>query len=546
MTQAIAAISPSRKRCSAEANTPLVLVDGSPDPDLSVVAISLEAPLDHREATLQIGERLAQRSVLLDQSEVTMAVPHRLSDGEVRWQVLLSGRWVEDGRRQSAGSDDKQCVVRDRLASVLSEPLALLGPWFGDEIPLLDLLRRLSARLGAELVLACEDDLAETAIVSSSPQTDTIAGRMEPALSSLGLTLLQELGIEGQRVHRSLALVPQGSGRLVALPWPDGHGRGGSVVSVEVDREPVPPRAWVAQGDQPVVEDTFVLQAGWDPGLQGQPDSDYGRLISSDFSRYGSVYRAWVLNEDGAYNDSPFNLGSAFDVGALFGRPGTLVEPIRFRSCLTRSSSGRRLAPVIESSTDSGLSWSVYPGQSEVMTDRAGVQLTDDVLPGTILSAAKAGTLRLRVTASLTSPNPIEEKRWDGNPFAGPAPTRVVDFGDAFAWRYVAPTSIHHDAIEAGLLQADTVDGRALMRARLQAQVADQPNAQATARLDLVGAWTALRVGDRVRDALGPGVAIDGLPSCFAKRDAHIQGIAFTLGVSNAYPRTRIRLDSMR
>lgn len=543
MTQAIAAISPSPSQCSAEANTPLVLVDGSPDPDLSVVSVSLEAPLDHREATLQIGERLARGLVLHEQSDITLVVPHRLSDGEVRWQALLSGGLVEHERRQSAGSDDKQRIVRDRLASMLSEPIALLGPWHGDEIPLSDLLRRLSARLGADLVLACQADLTETVIVSSSPQRDTIAGRIEPALSSLGLTLLQELRIEGQRLHRSLVLVADHLGRLVSLPWPDEYGQGGSVASFVVDRETVPPRAWVAQGDQPVVEDTFLLQAGWDPGLQGQPDSDYGRLTSSDFSRYGSVYRAWVLNEDGAYSDSPFNLGSAFDVGALFDQPGTLVDPIRFRSCLARSAAGRRLSPVIESSTDSGLNWSVYPGQSEVMTDRAGVLLTDDVLPGTILSAAKAGTLRLRVTASLTSPNPIEEKRWDGNPFVGPAPTRVVDFGDPFAWRYVAPTSIHHDSIGAGLLQADTVDGRALMRAQLQAHVADQPGAQATARLDLIGAWTALRVRDRVRDVQGRGIAIDGFPSSFAKRDTHIQRIEFTFGVSNVSPRTRIQLE---
>lgn len=543
MTQAIAAIQPSLPQPTAEATTPLVLVDGVPDPDLSVVAMTFEAPLDQREATLQIAGRLAQAPGSLAQSEITVAVPHRLSDGETRWQVLLSGRWHEDDRDQSSGTDKSQRVIHDRLADLLSEPIALLGPWLDDELPLDDVLSRFSALLDAELVLACEADLLATAVTSSSPQTDTIARRLQPVLSSLGLTLIQTRQLDGQAVRRSLAVLPKRSGRRVSLPWPDDQGRGGSVVSVVVDRASSPPRAWVAQGDRPVVEDTFVLQAGWDPGLQGQPDSDYGRLTSSDFSLFGSVYRTWVLNEDGAYNDAPFNLGSAFDVGALFDQPGTIAQPIRFRSCLTRSSAGRRLLPVIESSTDSGASWSAYPGQAEVMTDRAGVLLTDDVLPGAILSAAKAGTLRLRVTATLISPNAIEETRWDGNPFAGPAPTRVVDFSDRFAWAYVAPTSIHRGAIDTGILDADTVDDRAAMRAELQAHIADQPGPEATARLDLIGAWTALRVGDRVADALGRGIAIDGHPSGFATRDARIQRIDLAFGVSNASPRTRIRLD---
>lgn len=543
MTQAIAAVGPSIRTQSVEATTPLVLVDGIPDSDLAVVSASLTTPLDRREATLHLAKRLLANDASLQQAEIAIAVPHALTDGEVRWQVLLSGRLIEDDRNQSAGIDKDERILRDRLAVLLAEPIELLGPWLADGLTLEVVLTRLAALMDAELVCACDAELLATIVSSSSPQADTIESRLRPVLSGLGLAIEQTLALEQQQVRRTLTMVPKRKGRRVSLPWPDDQGRGGSVVSVVVDREARPPRAWVAQGDRPVVEDTFILQPGWDPTLQGQPDSDYGRVTSSDFSLYGSVYRDWVLNEDGAYNEVPFDLGSSFDVGALFDRPGTIDEPLRFGLCLARSAAGRRLSPIVESSTDSGASWSAYPGQAEVMSDRAGVQLVDDELPGAILSAAKAGTLSFRITASLTSPDPLEEKRWDGNPFAGPAPTRVVEFSNEFAWRWVAPTSIHHDAINNGTLEADTADDRLALRAKLQAHIAQQPGPEASARLDLVGAWTALRTGDRVRDALGRGIAIDGTPSSFATRDARINRIDFTFGVFNASPRTRLRLD---
>eukprot|EP00752_Nemacystus_decipiens_P014095 g12531.t1 len=486
--------------------------------------------LDRREAALRFSEGLAIPGGIAEDAEVTVAVPHGLSDGEVRWQVLLSGQLVQEDRTSRVGTDTRDRLVRDRLAGLMLEPIATLGPWQSDGLALEDVIQRLSAVLDAELVLACDTGLLVTPLTSSSPQQDTIAARLQPVLSSLGLSLKQALELDEERVRRTLTLFPERSGRRVSLPWPDEQGRGGSVVSVVVNRESKPPRAWVARGDRPVVEDTFTLQQGWEPGLEGQPDSDYGRLTSSDFSRYGSVYRDWVLNEDGAYNDSPFNLGQTFDAGALFDQPSTIEEPLRLGSCLTRSAAGRRLAPVIESSTDSGSTWSAYPGQAEVMNDRAGVVLTDDDLPVAILSAAKAGTLQLRVTATLTSPDAIEVKRWDGNPFAGPAPTRVIEFSDPFAWRHVATTSIHHPSIDSGLLQADTADDRAALRAQLQAHIAAQPGPDAAARLDLVGAWTALRAGDRVREALGRGLAIDGHPAHFGTRDARIQRIDFTFG----------------
>lgn len=537
MSCAIAAIGLSRLTPATEASSPIVLVNGAPDPALSVISITLTGPLDDRQATLHCSDPDAAPY----DAEVTVAVPHVLTDGEVRWQVLVSGRLAQDRHDRSAGTDTDRFELRDRLSDVLSGTIDQLGPWESDEPSVGDVLSRLSALTDAELVLACcEDLLAVKVDVSSARLIKAILGS---TLIDQGLSIEQSLLLDGQQARRVLTVLPIRSGRRVALPWPNREGRGGAVRSVSVDRQARPPRRWVAQGDRPVVEDTFTLLPGWDPSLQGQPDSDYARVTSSDYSRFGSVYRAWVLNEDGAYSGTPFEPGPAFDAGALFGQPGAIRSPLRFGLCLTQDAAGRRLDPIVESSTDSGATWSAYPGQAQLMNDRAGVLLTDDDLPVGILSAAKASTLRLRVTASLISPNAIEATRWDGNPFAGPAPTRVIDFGERYQWAFVAPTSIHADAIDAGSLTADTADDRRDLRQKLQQHIQAQPGPEITAKLELAGAWTAFRPGDRVADALGRGVAIDGNASCFATRDAVIQQIDLTFGVSNNAPRTRLRLE---
>ncbi|MEM6257274.1 MAG: hypothetical protein AAGI37_03050 [Planctomycetota bacterium] len=543
MNQAIAAVGSTRPTTTPEATTPVVFVNGTPDPDLAVVSLRLEGPLDTRRATLHLAKRLADDRAAPPGAEVTIAVPHALSDGASRWQVLLSGRASDRAGDQLSGAERDAWVVPDRLAALLDEPLQRLLPRPAEDLLLGPVLDRIASWLGAETVFACDAHLLAERIDATSPQTRSIASLLGPVLSDLGLAVGQSLTLEGARVRRTLTVLPARSGRRVVLPWPDDEGRGGSVLSVTAGRQARPPRVWVARGGRPVVEDTFTLQPGWDPSLQGRPDSDYARLTSSDFGLYGPVYRAWVLNEDGAYNGAPFNLGQAFDAGALFDQPGTLRSPLRFGACLARDSAGRRLPPIIESSTDSGAAWSACPGRVEVMRDRAGVLLNDDELPSAVLSAAKAGTLRLRVTASLTSPDAIEARRWDGNPFAGPAPTRTVDLGGRYAWRAVAATSIHRDAVEAGTLSADTTDDRRALRAKLQAMIAQQPGPAVSARLGLAGAWTALRPGDRVGAALGRGVALDGSPAGFATRDARIQQIDLAFGVFNHAPRTTLRLD---
>jgi hypothetical protein len=535
MNAAIAAVGPTLIRSASEANTPMVFVDGVPLHECAVVSMSHNGPLDRRSAVIAWSPESQDADSDFKRAEMVIAVPHALSDAETRWQALLAGRVSTIDRSERAQADTRLFTLYDRWSIRLDEPVDRVVAYDANATPRA-LLEAAAAAVDAELVIACdatELDDARRLIDGSRSLGDTLRAWLD----DLNLALHQSLTFDDERVTRTLTVQPMRSGRRVALPWPDDAGRGGSVVSVRVDRETRPPRRWVARGDRPIVEDTLALQAGWDPTLEGRPDADYARTTSSDYSRFGAVYRTWVLNEDGAFD------GARFDVGALFDTPGSVNAPLRFGDCLTRDSAGRRLPPIVESSTDSGQTWSAYPGQASVMNDRGGVQLNDDNLSSSILTAAKAGTLRLRITASLTHPTPIEATRWDGNPFAGPAPTREAAFDEAFAWRRVAPTSIHRASIDAGTLTADTADDRSVLRQRLLRHIDAQPGPSAVAELRLYGAWTAYRVGDRIDDALGRGIALDGNPSSLSPRDATIRRIDLTLGVTDGTPSTLLRLD---
>lgn len=543
MSSTIAAVDSTGLSAVVESVTPAVFLDGVLEPGLSVLDYSASLPLSEATARVLNNDPQTSASSLIRHRRVVVAVPHLLTDGEVRWQVLLDGSAVKRERDLAVGKDHSPAEVFDGLATVLDEPASLFGPWPESGRSLAELVDRIGSAMQAEVVVACDPALATTLTQTPSPSTETLGRILTRALSDAGLILHNSLRFDDGLARRTLTVMAERCGRRVALPWPGPDGRGGAVKSVAIEDEQAPPRAWVAEGNRPVAEDTFGLQAGWDPAFEGEADAEYGRLTSADFSLYGAVYRAWVLNEDGAYSGAPYGLGDAFDIGALFGAPATVSTPTRLGSCLTRDAAGRPIPAVVESSTDSGSTWSAYPGSWSLMTDRAGVVLTDDELPASVLAAAKSGTLRLRVTATLTSPDPMSERRWDGNPFAGAAPTRVIRYGDRYAWRYVAPGSLHADAVNAGALTADTADDRLDMRLALQQAVAGFEGEAFSATVTLHGAWTALRAGDRAGGVLGRHVGVDGLSTRFEGRGARVRACSVLFGVAGTSPLTRITLD---
>lgn len=342
-------------------------------------------------------------------------------------------------------------------------------------------------------------------------------------LEAQGLVMRRELSREAGQVAEHRCVQPASRGALVRLAWADESRPLGEVLRIESHRPIEAAERWVARAAGWRIESTFALVPGWDPALEGLEDGAYHRG-SASFAERAAVYRVWALNEDGRYTAPPFLRGPAFDLATFFGAdvPG---QPLRFLPCLTLDDAGVPRPPIVEVSLDGGATWSGYGGIASVREEIAAVSLDDAALPPAFLTAAKAGDARVRVTASLRSPLPVEVARWRGNPFAGAGDPRVLQVGDAFGFRRVAETSVHHHAVLAGSLRADEADDGAALSQWLAARVAAAHDAGAAggdgrAALELAGPWLSLRPGDRLVDAGGPGIDPAGRAEAIARRGA--------------------------
>lgn len=264
------------------------------------------------------------------------------------------------------------------------------------------------------------------------------------------------------------------------------------------------PTLWIAQAAAQQVESTFTLISAWPGDLQDQPDTQYARSTLEDFASVAHVFRRFVLNEDGAF------AGTRFDAAALLEEPLSANQlPLRFHPCLTQDASGRSLGYVIDYSLDSGANWQRYTDAFAMLHDRAGLVIDADVLPSGWIAAARSDTLRLRITATLISPNAQTAERWLGHAFFGKHHVRPIDLRDRFAYRRVAESSQFAEAVTDGSLQAQTQDDRQQLRNWLEQHVRNQDrDAQYTLHLQH---WPlALQPGDRLPV---PPHAHDGTPA---------------------------------
>ncbi len=533
----------------------VVFVDGVPEERLLARWYQTAGPLDRRVAQVGGGFK-ADRALFLERlskAAVTLAVPSRLVDGQVRWVVLVHGQ-VLSGNAELSDSRDG-CVYEfvDSWNRLLDQKLPAIW-WQGSSGLVHDADRSAVLRVGArgnrstgvwsigdELVHVLQENGQQWTVSTALAVVNAFAGLglflgMIPheigrlmlsdsvdlrgsvgqallrILEPHGLIVQRDITRESNRVIERRAVRPEGSGRVIRLGWAGGDHTWGQVVGVDADHRAKRSRQWVARDEGWRVESTFELVHGWDPSLEGQADSTYSKADNPQFNTYANVYRLWVLNEDGRFSGEPYNQGPAFDLETLFGQAVAPAQPLRFLSNLTLDDTGSGKQPIVEASTDNGMNWKVYPGLVEVRADRAAVYLRDTVLDTEFLSAAQAGQARVRVTASLQSPEPVQVARWSGNPFAGEQPAEVLDAGEAFSFRRVASQSIHYAGVVNGTLDAEQADDTNamdhwLINQMLLADVAG--GGQRRVGVTLIGSWPWLRVGDRLINASGAGV--DGM-----------------------------------
>ena len=568
----------------------MVLVEGVPEPRLAVETYQVEGLLDVRSARLRVNASSLDPGVLEGWcgAAVVLAMPIRLVDDQTCWPVLMRGRlertlfdekarlyelgfnmvdtWSEtlaqpigqvwqytpagtlferDSGTLTVGRDGNRSADRYTIngeqVHVIQEDSGI-GWTLGDVLSLLTAVGDLGLSLNGLPRETAQSPLAHRIDLSQS-----LSSILNSLLEAHGLVLQRDIRREDGVAHERRAVRPASTGRPIRLVWPNQNRSIGDVLDVRVDHPTRPSRLWIARAGGWRVESTFELVGGWDPALQGLADDEYDKKKSTDFQAYADVYRRWVLNEDGFYSQTPYNRGAAFDLTTFFGVGDVDPQPLVFEDNLTRQNDGEYLEPIVEVSTNGGVRWALVGTAVDILKDRAGVYFDPTTLWGDFLTAAKSGLARVRVTACLTSPVPVELCRWFGRPDAGQRPTHILDASGLFYFRRVATQSIHYEGVMSGAMTADTVDDTYALTTWLMRRVVEQARGGAgiggEATLVLAGLWPDLRVGDRLLDLRGRGVAADGQAQALTDGGGTVRAVEVrAMAGANRGGTTRVRV----
>lgn len=491
---------------------PVVVVDGQLWPDVRLVSIEETGPSGERRAVLttehgvtgwnpggceQVGPLESRRLVVLQ--------PVALSGGDHGMYVLFSGRVDRVGGRFDERADRLELYAKCDWSQHLVVPITGLPdePTVGDAIETL----RTAIEHVSVARLTADDLMQPLGLVTRSVKT---AGELVRVLIDRHDLLVQHQHTwDGRRVHTTSSVIAAKHGRVAKF---GAIGDGELVGSIRANGA-IRAVKLIGLASAPIVESTFELKPGWDPVSEGQADGAYGKSTNPDFDEVASVYRLWVLNEDGVFGEP------AYDLAALFnGDQPISPQALRFDNALTHDAMGKSVGVVVDHSIDEGGVWQRYPGMVVNRRDHAAVYIDDDELPLDYLNAARAGTARVRVTATLTSPLPTEVVRWAGNPFAGLYEARRLDLRDRFVWRRIDAASKYAADVKDGVRTSDARDDRADLDAWLARCARTASMGGTSGRVDLAGSVVGLRVGDRLGATVGePVVAVSRIERDWAR-----------------------------
>lgn len=506
----------------------VVLVDGAPSEDAHVASMTDAAPLGDREAVIALTDdgRRAR--------EIVIAEAYHLADQRVGLRTLMRGAPVERLRGDNPRRWPHRWRVRDSWSRVLGLQVeALPGAWvLGEERVL-----RIGSKANRSVQVTSFRDTG-VYLPGSGTESWTAGDALRLLLAiagvsvdwwcsdqALGRRLQQNLELHGALRH---VLLPLLEDHALLLRWDDerqalGVGEReqlGQQVCFSPSRSSESPHRLLEATDADEghslrgsceapgwrVESTFELHPGWDPALSVFPDEQYNPETSDDFAVLGSVFRRWVLNEDGAFSLAPHHL-PRHDLSALFGQTISAAETCRFRAPLTRDPEGKPQPVLVEVSEDGGQTWRVVLKRS-LLADRAGIRISDPSLSTEYLEAARSGQARVRVTASVQSPTPIATDRWWGLAFSGVHRDVVFETGDRFRFIRVDASSRFAAEVRAGARIADEQDDTRRMSRWLLAQL-ERGAKTRPARIRLAGRMTWLHCGDRIiLDPLGASAIV--------------------------------------
>ncbi len=212
-------------------------------------------------------------------------------------------------------------------------------------------------------------------------------------------------------------------------------------------------RGVLALGQRKQYESTFNLSKGWDTSLETSRWRDFTRSQSPDWPGLSDVYRKWVLNEHSQYGQSPWNL-STYNLSSLDSDDFLINAPRSFQPCISCDWTGASLGIIAEFRLDSSSSWQRWTGPMWSSGDECSISLTGDSLPSQYFQAAVAGTIEVRVTATIISDVKLSaEVTGDAGNIR-----QVIDLADRAAYRKVLPSSAfyQHPSLPSAPQRDDT------------------------------------------------------------------------------------------
>jgi len=153
-------------------------------------------------------------------------------------------------------------------------------------------------------------------------------------------------------------------------------------------------RRYTAMGESKQFEATFEMIGAWDDSFEGKTQTEYASE-HAEFDSVRDVYRKWCLNEAGDYS------GDMYDFSKMFGDGEYVCRRRCFLDCISVDIDGNSYGIHVEVSYDSGVTWQVFDGSFDNLSDQCGIWISDPDLGNDYYTAADSGQLCLRVTATV-------------------------------------------------------------------------------------------------------------------------------------------------
>ncbi|MHC4294736.1 MAG: hypothetical protein ACYSTL_04050 [Planctomycetota bacterium] len=297
--------------------------------------------------------------------------------------------------------------------------------------------------------------------VPTLAELDALVGEIDLGqLDVTGLTVAEALAEVANRGGLAIRAAQTGRGLIFYRPGKEGARRhvrlqtAGSTLStdksnlwksqINIRRRPSRPGLLVL-GQRKRYESTFELSKGWDTSLETDRWRDFVRSMSDNWSSLAGVYRKWVLNEQGWYSQSPWNL-SVHSFANISPNDFQMRVARRFLPCLSTDIEGQSLGIVVEIRCGVSADWQMWRGPLWVAEDECSIYLGGDALPGDFFQAVTADEASVRITSTVEADGRlIAEVEGDPN-----APREVIDLTDRAAWAAVHTESIFKNAQGVG------------------------------------------------------------------------------------------------